>query len=1127
MKQLLANNDKESSLSHCNKQPSNITITTITTIGTNSAQVSCYHAANVVDAPAPCSFPSSFPCCSSTLPLPMSTASHCWSTTDTLTNANTPVVDNNTDYSSLRKAFTKFQNKPKQRHTILRQHVIPWLQKADTSSSSSSSTGEKRGVHHIKSTMTTNDTGMDQQSNNKMFANNQGFWSQKANVIISGAQQHLAKEHRDDVSTGRIMLLRWWRVLMNNIPHVPHTERPIYLECIIDIMARYEFIEYDKTTANDYNQWCSNNNNNQHHPSAGPALDEYRHLLIGTLRYAISKLNQKAIYANMVAFSSKVLAMCFFKIPCVAAILLQALRVRPHTIKQLRSEMGHSTDDCTMHMRESLLPVFGCHLHALMTADPRCYASVIQKSCSCKDAPVPLTGNWIRRWQSDDSDLFFSFYRHYHATLGSMLVRAYPSVSTQELHRRNMFLASSPGYVYFAAYFADKINSLLKRQLHQVTTVLHQQCPLTTTLATGIQQQPSPSSVWTPTTAPTTTTSVENERLANPVMSMDITKNDSPPPQQQPLSTTTGQQQMVVGGKPRALEMATRKYAECMVWCATRSHGVFHDMLNVWIRSIIKRVSLTATEAVFCLLDFMDVVLVGLDKNKPCKEKSTRSPVDVPFILHTIHILLAKSDHTINLLRALSFVYSHFAFLTSRAVLLDMLCNRILLEPYVFEKLLLHWSRNVRHFFWRCLFWRVGRVWSHREIKWSQHQDIQKGKETCDGHSCFQSWCDDKTDPIPCYEALVECIQGQENKAYKRCALEVHILLESMLVSLSQQYDSDIHSENDRLDTLDHTHESYTIPRFTSMLTRLVTESATTKKSIRNHLLAPQPSQTMTMPTSTKTDTNGNNKSRGQRQRGSSILRRTLFPRINNNTRDSNNNSNRLFPFLSISDDKKTKHQQQPIKVMDGRTNSVDEWISSANTPCIEVYTVSSYHSTSSDGTITSTTGSNNNSSTATITLSNASTPSIVSEPSVSSSSSSSLSCSSSSSSSKSSTTRHYSDVTPSSSSPSSKLLLPLSSHQQQRLSILETLGSSNNNTQQQQQQHHHHLLLDRLSMARQWKYATQNHVYASKTIVEMNSIMEEYTAWKKSRSVTHDEKKLVSYVPNLCLDWPKSWNMP
>lgn len=62
----------------------------------------------------------------------------------------------------------------------------------------------------------------------------------------------------------------------------------------------------DKTTANDYNQWCSS-----HHGSCGgAAFDEYRHLLIGTLRYAINKLNQKAIYANMVAFSSKVLGTC-------------------------------------------------------------------------------------------------------------------------------------------------------------------------------------------------------------------------------------------------------------------------------------------------------------------------------------------------------------------------------------------------------------------------------------------------------------------------------------------------------------------------------------------------------------------------------------------------------------------------------------------------------------------------------------------------------------------------------------------------------------------------------------------------------------------------------------------------
>lgn len=89
----------------------------------------------------------------------------------------------------------------------------------------------------------------------------------------------------------------------------------------------------DKTTANDYNLWCSSNNNNNsnnhhHHGSGGggggsatAAYEEYRHLLIGTLRYAISKLNQKAIYANMVAFSSKVLGTCLFLPPFLYTFL--------------------------------------------------------------------------------------------------------------------------------------------------------------------------------------------------------------------------------------------------------------------------------------------------------------------------------------------------------------------------------------------------------------------------------------------------------------------------------------------------------------------------------------------------------------------------------------------------------------------------------------------------------------------------------------------------------------------------------------------------------------------------------------------------------------------------------------
>lgn len=101
----------------------------------------------------------------------------------------------------------------------------------------------------------------------------------------------------------------------NSLNMVNQTFTCISLLCMLGLLINKNA---DKTTANDYNRWCSssncNNNNNNHHVGSSgggaAAYEEYRHLLIGTLRYAISKLNQKAIYANMVAFSSKVLGAC-------------------------------------------------------------------------------------------------------------------------------------------------------------------------------------------------------------------------------------------------------------------------------------------------------------------------------------------------------------------------------------------------------------------------------------------------------------------------------------------------------------------------------------------------------------------------------------------------------------------------------------------------------------------------------------------------------------------------------------------------------------------------------------------------------------------------------------------------
>jgi hypothetical protein len=92
----------------------------------------------------------------------------------------------------------------------------------------------------------------------------------------------------------------------------------------------------------------------------------YRSLLLNTLQYAIDRLNQKAVYSNVIVFCAKIFgtAMCaylfgrcdagydantyyiktialsFFKIPGMSKALLQVLTLPKSTYRRVQTEMG-------------------------------------------------------------------------------------------------------------------------------------------------------------------------------------------------------------------------------------------------------------------------------------------------------------------------------------------------------------------------------------------------------------------------------------------------------------------------------------------------------------------------------------------------------------------------------------------------------------------------------------------------------------------------------------------------------------------------------------------------------------------------------------------------------------------
>src|SRR5436190_4693732 len=85
------------------------------------------------------------------------------------------------------------------------------------------------------------------------------------------------------------------------------------------------------------------------------------------------------------------------------------------------------------------------------------------------------------------------------------------------------------------------------------------------------------------------------------------------------------------------------------------------------------------------------------------------SILDIPFYISLIKLLTEQSDHSITVLRTISFIYTHFFLLTSQPTYLKQLVKEIILDEEMFESLFCHWSRNVRIYYMRLLVWRLGR----------------------------------------------------------------------------------------------------------------------------------------------------------------------------------------------------------------------------------------------------------------------------------------------------------------------------------------------------------------------------------------------------------------------------------
>jgi hypothetical protein len=324
--------------------------------------------------------------------------------------------------------------------------------------------------------------------------------------------------------------------------------------------------------------------------------------------------------------------------------------------------------------RSQAQPNYPSHLHPLCFDNSRDYTARLSALSADfateeeRDAYLFQPGNWLRRWQSDDSELFPAFYRAYHHQIAMYLTPAIAYYESIDQPLPASLLLRAPGYAHLATIFAKKCHSYILGSVNAVTTSSTSQA-FDATETAGIKSSQKPAVLET-----------ANRRLV------------------ETLTTFASTRIVIPSGTPG------RSAKEC------EGQYLWSSMLNLWTKSLISKTSLYAPKGVFSLFDLLDgIVDPPPDPLTGDRRLTASSLLDIPHLIYVIRLILSRGEHALTLVKVIAFVFTHWEVLTARPEDRKELCLELLLEKELFERLLLFWSQSVRSYVLRLVVSR-GRV---------------------------------------------------------------------------------------------------------------------------------------------------------------------------------------------------------------------------------------------------------------------------------------------------------------------------------------------------------------------------------------------------------------------------------
>ena len=291
-----------------------------------------------------------------------------------------------------------------------------------------------------------------------------------------------------------------------------------------------------------------------------------------------------------------------------------------------------------------------------------------------RDAFLFQPGNWLRRWQSDDSELFPAFYRSYHRQLALYLAPAIEHYESLNQPLPVHVLLRAPGYAHLATIFARKCHSYILGSVNAVTTS-------STTSSFEAQETAGFRASQKPPVLETA-----NRRLV------------------ETISTFVQTRVMIPSTSGRVME-----YDGSTLWTG---------IIDLWSKSTIQKTSLYAPKGVFSLFDLLDgIVDPPLD---PLTGMVQTPTLDIPNLIYVVRLVLNEGEHALTLVKVIAFVFTHWEVLTADPEDRRELCLDILLRKDLFERLLLFWSLSVRSYVLRLVVFRLGHI--HTKAREAGHE---------------------------------------------------------------------------------------------------------------------------------------------------------------------------------------------------------------------------------------------------------------------------------------------------------------------------------------------------------------------------------------------------------------------